>query len=382
MKHSAAWVFPFVTACTLGFMVLHPQDTLDAALQGFLLWGKVVLPSLFPFLIAANLLFASGLVNRLEMLLKPVMQPLFHLPGCAALPVFMGFTSGFPVGAILTRRLYDEHRIRLTEAEHLLAFTNNSSPLFILGTIGAGLFHAPALGLLLLCVHNGSNLLVGLLLRFTHPCPEKQPSRPSANEPADAASIGTRLSDAIRNAFSSTTLIAGFIVIFSVLTRMLSVWGIIGYLSRPLTPVLELLHLPPETAEGFLHGLFEMTIGCQATAESTADPYSQLLLISLLLAFSGLSILAQIMSIMASVPIRWSRFFLARGLQMLFSVCLLRIFAPFFLALPVFFSTPLAEPFASFLYTFDVWTISLLFLLFSLLFLLLVLLCATRKKTS
>ncbi len=385
MKKLFTGFLPFMTVLMISFMILHPQDTLDAALQGFMLWAKVVLPALFPFLVAAGLLFPTGMVDYLEVLLEPIMQPLFRLPGCASLPTFMGFTSGFPVGAILTRRLYDEHRISLPEAEHLLAFTNNSSPLFVLGSVGIGLFGNPAVGALLLCVHYGSNFLLGISLRFTHPNVQHSTSHQHLLRKAHAAlreyrrnhphSIGNLLGESIRSAFVSITTIAGFIVIFSVLTRMLSVWGGMDLLSKLLTPLANLFGLSSQVISGLSRGLFEMTLGCQATAAAAADLTSQLMVVSLLMAFSGISIIAQIMSIMGNVPIRWGRYMLCRGAQIGLSFVLLRILSPFFLEIPVFANQTLAEQTARMLYSFDYWTLSLLLLLGSLLVLLILLLC-------
>ena len=64
MKKHLPRLLPLLTLCTLLFMILHPADTLDAAFQGFQLWSSVVLPALFPFLTAANLLFSSGAAEQ------------------------------------------------------------------------------------------------------------------------------------------------------------------------------------------------------------------------------------------------------------------------------------------------------------------------------
>src|SRR5690606_662226 len=116
--------------------------------------------------IVAELLIKIRFVNFLGILLEPVMRPLFRLPGCSSLVVVMGFTSGFPIGAVLTKKLYDQEMLTLDEAERLLSFTNNASPLFILGAVGIGMFANPAVGYLLAIAHYSSNLLVGLCWRF------------------------------------------------------------------------------------------------------------------------------------------------------------------------------------------------------------------------
>ena len=141
------------------FMIINPRETVTSAGKGFELWYSVIVPALLPFFIAADLLISLGFARFLGVILEPVMRPLFKLPGCSSLVVAIGFTSGFPIGAILSRRLYDDKMIEGSEAERLVSFTNNSSPLFILGAVGVGMFNSPMLGCLLAVSHYLANLL-------------------------------------------------------------------------------------------------------------------------------------------------------------------------------------------------------------------------------
>lgn len=70
------------------------------------------------------------------------------------------------MGAQLTGELYQQGSLTKNEAERLLAFCNNSGPLFILGTVGIGLFGNRSYGVLLLVCHIAAAVTVGLLLRF------------------------------------------------------------------------------------------------------------------------------------------------------------------------------------------------------------------------
>lgn len=148
-------------------MLLNPRETVTAASAGIKLWYLVVIPALLPFFIIAELLVSLRFVNFLGILLEPIMRPVFRLPGCSSLVVVMGFTSGFPVGAILTKKLYDDHMLTANEAERLVSFTNNSSPLFILGAVGVGMFANPVAGYLLAAAHYLSNLCLGFLFSLT-----------------------------------------------------------------------------------------------------------------------------------------------------------------------------------------------------------------------
>ena len=105
MKQYSSLFFLIIILILALFMIIHPEATVEAAAEGLKLWSMVVVPALLPFFIAAELMFSLGLVYILGLFLEPIMQPLFRLPGCSSLVVAMGFTSGFPVGALLSLRL-------------------------------------------------------------------------------------------------------------------------------------------------------------------------------------------------------------------------------------------------------------------------------------
>ncbi|NLF46015.1 MAG: sporulation integral membrane protein YlbJ [Syntrophomonadaceae bacterium] len=329
MKQYSSLFFLIIILILALFMIIHPEATVEAAAEGLKLWSKVVLPALLPFFIVAELMFSLGLVYILGMFLEPIMQPLFRLPGCSSLVVAMGFTSGFPVGALLSRKLYDEKLLTAEETERLTSFTNNSSPLFILGAVGIGMFASREIGYLLALSHYAANFLVGILWKTKAPIRIKR-NREKAREQTAARvllqdkwlnlDIGSVLSEAIKNSVNNILAIGGFILIFSVITRMLTWWGVMGLLAKIIQNLLFFVDVSWQCAYGTAMGIFEMTIGIQTVAAAPAAGLSaQLAATSLVLAFSGLSVIAQIMGIFAGTPIRLSFYLLSRLMQMVFS---------------------------------------------------------------
>jgi len=102
---------------------------------GILLFTNSVLPSLFPFLIATNLLKHTSFTSILGKLLNPIMKPIFNVPGIGAVAFIMGIISGYPIGAKIVSDFKSQNICNDIECERLLAFTNNSGPLFIIGTV-------------------------------------------------------------------------------------------------------------------------------------------------------------------------------------------------------------------------------------------------------
>jgi len=326
LNHYSRMFFLSIIIILTFFMIINPQETVNAARNGFELWYSVLVPALLPFFIAAELLVSMGFAHFLGIILEPIMRPLFKLPGCTSLVVAMGFTSGFPIGAILTRRLYDDNMLTSSEAERVVSFTNNSSPLFILGAVGVGMFNSPVLGCLLAVSHYLANILVGLIWGFT--APQSVPIKKTApkallrealhslRENKISDSPGKLLSNSIQNSINNILAIAGFIIIFSVLTRMLSVWGIMKFISIFISNIFFFLDLPYQVTYGMGLGLFEITIGSKTIASAVnGEILSKLLAVSIVLAFSGLSIIAQIMGVLAGTPIRLSFYLLSRLIQ-------------------------------------------------------------------
>ncbi|MGI5921189.1 MAG: nucleoside recognition domain-containing protein [Syntrophomonadaceae bacterium] len=366
MKEYSGLFFLSMVLIVALFMVIDPQETVTAAASGIQLWYTIVLPALFPFFIVAELLVGLKFVNFLGVILEPVMRPIFRLPGCSSLVVVMGFTSGFPVGALLTKKLYDEKMLTANEAERLVCFTNNSSPLFIIGAVGVGMFGSPLLGYLLAAAHYLSNLLLGFLLRFRSVQEIDFKSKPVTtwkgalhdllNSYQDSGGIGMLLGKAIKTSITNILAIAGFIVVFSIITRMLSVWGAMNILANGIVNVLSCFDLSYPMAYGMGMGIFEMTLGARTiTSCVPGEILAKLIIVSGIMAFSGLSVIAQIMSIVAGSPIRLYYYLCARLAQMALSISIVTTGYHFIrTSLP-----SMAIPFYKAVYSFDAWTFSI-----------------------
>ncbi|MEN6350683.1 MAG: sporulation integral membrane protein YlbJ [Syntrophomonas sp.] len=356
-------IFLFIVLILTLFMLINPRETIDAAIAGIKLWASVLLPALLPFFISAELMISSGLAAFVGVLLEPVMQPLFRLPGCCSLVVAMGFTSGFPVGAVMTRRLYEKKMLDAEQAERLVSFTNNSSPLFIIGAVGVGMLSSPLLGYILALAHYLSNLLLGLLWRFNAAPDQSIKHREGIWKRAwtslknyESPGPGKMLGDAIKNSLNNILAIAGFVVFFSLLTRMLSVTGVMEILAQALSRFLPNLNY--NMAYALLTGFFEITLGTKsATAGIEDNILAQLLIISIILAFSGCSIIAQVMSTMAGIPIRLSFYLLSRLVQIGFSVLFTWLAYQYLTSNQVLFTS--ASPLGKLLYSFDAWSLAL-----------------------
>ncbi|MDD2420580.1 MAG: sporulation integral membrane protein YlbJ [Heliobacteriaceae bacterium] len=336
MGKSSSWfLFAFLLILT-PLMIYYPATSLEGAQEGLNLWFTVALPALFPFMVVVEIIVGLGIPRLLGILLEPLMQPLFRLPGPAGLVVVIGFTTGFPIGAILTARLIQEGALTRAEGERLVPFTNNASPLFMLGAVGAGLFGQPEIGALLAISHYAANLAVGLIYAHTGHQPAKRPvfwpatrqkfSREWRHFRQQSPPPGEVLGLAVFKGMRNLLTIGGYLMFFSVIFRLLSASGVLLPVIKTLACLLPLFGFGPELAPALTAGLLEMTIGCQQLALAPAPLVERLLACAFILAWSGLSIQAQVAAFLAGSGVRLGRYLLARVLQGFFAVAFLAVF--------------------------------------------------------
>lgn len=316
-------------------MFIYPQEVLHSAGEGLSLWWRFVLPALLPFFVLSELLMASGFVHFLGVLLESFMRPVFRLPGKAAFVVAMGYTSGFPMGAVLTAKLRNDKEITREEGERLLAFTNNPSPGFMFGAVASGMLGEPTLGIILAGSVYLSNLIVGFLFRFYKAAPKSQQSSsiPSFRrawqemkhaQNRENRSFGQILSDAVKQSTNTVLMVAGFMAIFSVILRLLNLWHIPLLLATLSHKIIGMLEVP--VLQAFFNGLFEMTLGCQEAIQALSTLNQQVAMLALIMGWGGLSVFAQIAGLISGTDLRFSSFLIARSVHAVIALGLSQIF--------------------------------------------------------
>lgn len=308
-------------------LILFSSSNIQAAKNGLILWAEAVVPSLFPFFIASDLLCKTNLISICGRYLGKFMRPLFNLPGEAIIAIIIGTISGYPVGAKIVCQLENSHKLSKEEAERLVAFSNNSGPLFILGTVGITLFANRTIGILLLTSHIIASISVGILYRFWSPKTQNKlnSNLKTINISNNSSNISTSISfrnlgesigNSIKNSIQSILLVGGFIVLFSVILSIFKNSGIFSY----LTSIDSFINLPMYFSESFASGLLELTNGIKAISELSFENISlKIVSASFLLGFGGISILLQVFSIISKNHLSIKPYFIGKIFQAIFS---------------------------------------------------------------
>lgn len=315
-------------------IVIFSESAFNAALEGLNVWWEVVFPSLLPFFIIAEVLMGLGVVHFLGALLEPLMRPLFKVPGVGAFAMAMGLASGYPIGAKITANLRRKNLCTKTEGERLLSFTNTADPLFMIGAVAVGMFHRADLALLIAGAHYISSILIGFVMRFYQGDEKKektviQRSKNKLNKNIliraydelitarenDGRTMGELLGDSIIESINTLLLVGGFIILFSVITEIIVVTGIINLFSKMIMLILSPLGFSQAVVPSILSGFFEITNGANIASQAQAPLFEKMVIVNAIIAWSGLSVHAQVATMINGTDIKLKPYIFARVLQ-------------------------------------------------------------------
>ncbi|MHB8757296.1 MAG: sporulation integral membrane protein YlbJ [Bacillota bacterium] len=349
-------------------LVFFAEEGYHAAAEGLKLFLNVVFPSLLPFFVLSEIMLGMGVVHFMGVIFEPLMRPLFNVPGVGSFVLSMGLAAGYPMDAVITAKFRAGKLCSRIEGERLLAFTNTADPLFIFGAVAVGMFGLPRLGYAMAAAHYLSALVVGLCFRFYGVRAERlqlaggsgkgrvgarfstadaaddveAPNVPGAGDRGfmlvraaralykarqdDGRSLGKMLGDAVNESVRTLLMICGFIMLFSVMIRVLTAVGLVAWISQALAPALGIVGLSPNLVPSMLSGLFEIDVGTVAASLAQAPFLQKVAVASAIIAWSGLSVHGQVMSVLSGTDIRMGPYVLARLLHAVFASVLTLFF--------------------------------------------------------
>lgn len=292
------------------------SEAVEYAREGLSLCGRVIIPSLFPFLTLSILLSQLGLPRYLGRLSAPLMKLLFGVGGNGAAAFALGITGGYPIGASVVAEMYRTGQVNRDEAQRLLAFCNNSGPAFIIGAAGVGIFSSPVIGLLLYVIHICAAVAVGVLMSAG---PREDGLRSGrAQASFQVSRFASAFSSSVKSAAGTVINICSFVVLFSVLMGILDALGLFSSVAGSIAVGLG---LELGWVRSLLAGLLEITSGIGALEGMPATPQN-LALAAFILGWGGLSVQCQVLGIIEGTGLKNARHFAGRLLHGIISALL------------------------------------------------------------
>lgn len=207
--------FLTITLClaACGALCAQFQTVSAATVNAVGMCVKIIIPSLFPFFVISD-----ALMSRLNFpqngICAHLARKIFNLPPCALPALAIGLISGYPVGAAAACSLYENGTISKTDAEQLICFTNNSGPLFLICSVGCGMYGSLQIGLMLYGIHIFTALCTAVIAGRLYTVRE----RGGALSPQRKFT----LAESVENSFMKCIKIIGFVVFFAIITEFLS----------------------------------------------------------------------------------------------------------------------------------------------------------------
>lgn len=261
-------------------LIIYPKNVSFSVCQAVKLCAFTIIPSLFPFAVMSGILTGSLDLSSHSILSKAASK-LF----CCS-PVFIsafvcGICGGYPLGAAAAVDIYKNGGCTKAQAEKALSFCCNSGPSFIISAVGVGILKSVKCGAFLFGCHVLSALLTGIIMRPFF-CTDREVKKLSS---ANAQPFSVLLTSSIRKGADSMINVCACVIFFSALTSLLHTAGI----NSP-----------------YLEAVIEMTHGI-----SEMKHYS-LPLLSLFLAFGGLSVHAQAAALAGGTDLSILPFFIGK----------------------------------------------------------------------
>ena len=287
------FVIQLLLIVLFGTILVCPVITLQGAATGLLLWYQVVLPTLFPFLILTNLLLKSQAFECIGNTLGVLIGKCFRTSKSGSFAVIVGFLCGYPLGAKVIADLHCKGLISQQEAQYLLSFCNNSSPMFIVSFFVYQILQdSQYLFVTLLSLYAAPIILSFFTYRYymhstvPYTYNTKQCAALAETPAVPKLRIMELLDSSIMDGVYIITKIGGYIMLFSIVIQLFLAWKGLPY-----------------TISQYLLPLLEVTSGLRLF-QSISDSTLRYLCMIFLVSFGGFCAVAQTQCVLYQSPLR------------------------------------------------------------------------------
>ncbi len=260
-------------------LILFPDKYIKLTFEGIKIWALTVLPSLLPFFFLTTLFTLVGFVEKISYFMSPITKRAYGTSGIGFYVQLMSFLSGYPVGAKIVSDLVKNNVIDKKQATSIATFSSTSGPLFIVGSVGIGMFASKKIGYILLLSHLIGSIICGVIFKFILK-PNSKPTPLCVSNKCDNV-----LYESIYSAVISVLIVGGFIAIFYTLSEIVSDIKILYPLELCLKPIFG------DLSNGILTGIIECTMGAKKLS-SYLSPLSVTLTCGII-SFGGISVWCQ-----------------------------------------------------------------------------------------
>lgn len=267
----------------LYFSLLNNKIINSSIISSINLWVNKVFPSLFPMILLNNIL--------LDYNFHYYITKLFKRNGLKFYVMILSLLSGSPSNAIIIKELYQNNNISIDDANKLLTYTFFSNPIFLL-TMLSLLFDIRTTWKIIIISYI-SNLIISLFFKI------------KSNDLKVTKNKNHSISNSISKTMTTLIIILGTITFYILLSAF-------------IVNLLKLNDINSLYVKGFL----ELTQGLNFLKGIKLSLHLKEIIALLFISFGGLSIHAQIKSILSDTNLSYKYFLYGRLLNIIISLFL------------------------------------------------------------
>ena len=241
-----------------------------------------LIPALLPFLLFSNYLLLSNSSYVVSDLFHPIFHKLFKTGKAGSYVILMGFMCGYPLGSKILYDLFKKECISKKEANYLFKFINNPSPAFLQGYILTQFNLLFYQRIILMIITYIPSIIIGIYLSSDFKQTNQFPQKTKIIIPSSKI-----IDDTVSNAILTITKIAGYLIIFSIISVFIQNITII-----------------PKLPKYMILCLLEVTSGTHFLSTLEIHNSIKLLLSIAFSIFGGLSIIFQINSVTPDISFK------------------------------------------------------------------------------
>lgn len=281
-------------------MFRYTQAFSEGIITGLKNCASVIIPSLFPFMVAASFMGFAEIPKRLKRFADPVTRLLFGQPSECVAAVFSGLLGGYPSGTKAAHSLWSGGKISEENAKRLVLFCINGGAGFCVNAVGTAMLGSEKAGRIIILSMCLAAVITGVFTRRKTP-PEQVPVIP------EYISFSEIFVESVASASRGIITVCAYTALFSGVISVVSQMGL------------------NENTIAALACLLEVTSGCVEIAGKVPIP-----VIASVCAFGGLCVHMQIFTVAGEIKPKLSEFYFFRIVHSLLSgvICalLLKVF--------------------------------------------------------
>ena len=257
--------------------IINIDIVIKSVLDSSILFFTKVFVSIFPFIILSDILIFYDYHIFLSRTIGKFISKIFNIDANGTIVIILSLLTSQPGNSIYIKNLLENGEIDNITANRLLTFTYFSSISFIVGAVGVSYFNSIKIGVILLLINYLYNFTIGIFLRKSTGIVNKIEKYESKSNLIET------IKSSIMKAVNSSFIILGNIIIFTILINLFK----------------EYVNISP-TFNALISGFLELTNGINLVSELDISLKLKVALTSLILNFSGLSIIFQSVSILSN----------------------------------------------------------------------------------